>query len=209
MPIYNFNEFFDQLPVYEYSFTLDERVQSSRAVSGVITRVENGPRLWGGTVVLSTQSHDKARRSEALIQVMQRPGNLFLIHPKKDIRPASGDVTSNAGVTISNAAASSCRISGLPANARLTAGDCFSYLHNNINRFHQIAFDVTANGAGVADVQLVHPFAFSTNPADGTALTVIKPRITAMIIPGSFKTGTVGLAATGGGSFDFIQAIKV
>jgi len=212
MAVLSLADFFDKLNILEYDIYLTDNGISSQTKSGQILRAVSGPRLWTGNIVCQTyKSYAEGRELEALCQHVQAVGNHFLVRDKKASYPASrvaGDVLS--GVTITSPTAGfSATLTGLPAYFVLTGGDYFSYSVGGIHYMHRIALTATASAGGTVTVTLVNPLITGSLPANGAAITLVKPKLTSQIIPGSLQLGTVGLTTTSGLSFSWIQSIKI
>jgi|GEM_PF-5771598 len=211
MTVYNLSQFYNQLRVTSATLSLNSPVQVSRAAGGTIYSALTGPRLWQGSIQCADYTHEGNRRIEALLALVQTPGNYFQMTPPKGNRPinyaGSGftDVATNGSQTAGN----TLKLKGLPASFKVSAGDYLSFVGGGVHRLYQVAADVTAAVGGTVTVTLTQPIPTSLLPDADTDVRMLDPILTAQIVPGSVSYGSVGLASTSGLSFEFIQSVRV
>lgn len=201
----------NQLRISEYTLSLSDNIVSTRSVGGQFFTAPRGPRLWQGSMQFSTWTHSGQNRLEALISQIQIPGNYFNFTPKKANVPANykGSGFGLVQTDGTQTAGQNLKLKGLPANFQLLAGDFLSFVIAGSNRLYRIAADATVASTGLATVKLEHPLSPGALPPASTPVTMVNPLLTAQYVPGSFQTGSIGLAATSGCSFSFVQAIRV
>lgn len=201
----------NQLRITEYTLSLSDNIASTRSVGGQFFTATRGPRLWQGSIQLSTWTHSGQNRLEALISQIQISGNYFNLTPKKSNVPGNYNGTGFGLVQTdgTQAAGQNLKLKGLPANFQLLAGDFLSFVIAGSNRLYRVAADITVSATGTATVKLEHPLSHGGLPPVNTPVLMVNPLLTAQYVPGSFQTGSVGLAATSGCSFSFVQAIRV
>jgi hypothetical protein len=208
------NEFTEGLRVNSQDFDLSESLRATEDGGGRMLVSEDGPRFWQGSVTIATDTHADQDRAQALAQVMRSAGASFMIgnlkrkFPKAD--PA-GSILGAASVTLSSpvAGADTVSLAGLPSGYVLTAGDYLSFQYGAADEktaLHQ----VTVGGAAAPDGTLIVGVVSRVRPGvfDGAAVTLIGAACKAIIVPGSFKAGRIGLAATSGFSFSFRQTLR-
>lgn len=211
MAVLSLAEFQNQIKIHDVQLHLSETTNVTTSYGGQSFVASRGVNLWNGTILCSTQSKDRARRIEAMVGRIRAPGNYFQYCPiegKTPINYAAHDFStvSTNGV---QSAGYVLKLKGLPASFPISAGDYLSFAVNGIDRLHRVATDITASGTGTANVTLENPLPHGDLPGANLFVRFINPLMTAMYVPGSFKTGVIGLAATSGVSFNFIQATRV
>lgn len=208
------NEFADGLRVRSQEFDLSENLRSTEDGGGRILTADAGPRLWEGSVTVATHTHAGQRAAQALAQVLRQAGASFLINDRKGKYPAAdpgGALLGAAAVTLTApvAGADTLTLAGLPVGYVLTPGDYLSYAYGSSSEkfaLHQ----VTLGGTAAADGTLTVGVVARVRPgvSEGAAVTLIGAACKAVMVPGSFKSGTIGLAATDGFSFSFRQTLR-
>ncbi|MCB2126045.1 MAG: hypothetical protein IT508_11755 [Burkholderiaceae bacterium] len=207
------NDFADGLRVRSQEFDLSENLRSTEDGGGRILTADAGPRLWQGTITVAPDTHNGQRAAQALAQVLRQAGASFLISDRKGKFPAAdpdGSLLGAAAVTLSApvAGADTISLAGLPAGYVLTPGDYLSYAYGPTGEkiaLHQVTVGGTAAGDGTLTVGVVSRV--RPGVSDGTAVTLIGAACRAIMVPGSFKPGTIGLASTAGFSFSFRQTL--
>ena len=208
------NEFADGLRVRSQDWDLSENLRSTEDGGGRILTADVGPRLWEGSITVAPDTAAGQRAAQALAQVLRQAGASFLINDRKGKFPAAdpdGTMLGAAAVTLSAPVAGSDTISmaGLPSGYVLTPGDYLSYAYGTADEkvaLHQ----VTVGGAAADDGTLTIGVVSRVRPgvSDGAAVTLIGASCKAIMVPGSFKAGTIGLASTAGFSFSFRQTLR-
>ncbi|GGH24394.1 hypothetical protein SAMN05444007_103401 [Cribrihabitans marinus] len=209
-----FREFAAGLRVNSQEFDLSESLRVTEDGGGRMLVSESGPRLWQGSLTITTDTHVAQDQAQALAQVMRSAGASFLIGNLKRKFPKAdpmGSILGAASVTLSApiTGSNTISLSGLPSGYVLTAGDYLSFAYGDEDEkvaLHQVTVGGVAETDGtltVGVVSRVRPGAF-----DGAAVTLIGAACKAIIVPGSFKAGRIGLASTSGFSFSFKQTLR-
>lgn len=208
-------QFFDDLCISEASFDLDEAMQVNRTSGGEILTGATGTRLWYGEVMLHAHRKVDAEEISAKISVLRQAGRPFLVTPYGKAFPRldpTGSILGVSAVTIQSVNANNRDITlqGLPVGYVLSAGDFLSFLYGSSPvryALHQIAVGGTANGSGVATVE-VSNFIRSGATA-GIAVTLKNPVCKAVVRPGSFQPGSTRWRRWNTGmSFSFQQTLR-
>lgn len=211
---FQLNEFADRLRIRSQDWDLSENLRVTEDGGGRLLTADAGPRLWEGSVTIAPDRHADQRRAVALAHVIRQAQASFLIGDPKGKFPIAdpdGSLLGGAVVTLSEpvAGADTIALDGLPEGYVLTPGDYLSYAYGSQDEkvaLHQ----VTTGGAAAADGTLAVGVVPRVRPgvADGTAVTLIGAACKAVLVPGSFKAGTIGLASTAGFSFSFRQTLR-
>lgn len=210
--IKNLADFNNKLNIHTYNFKLRESsIVTSQEGSGNILRADSGYRLWTGNVALATTDVSKGRMLQALIEELQEGGNFFVITDKQASRPISwqlNDGLSTSSVTMVNPQPGNvANLAGLPSGYVLQAGDKFSYVRNGVHRLHRIVGETATASAGGNVTVSVLP---ALPVISGTiGITLIDPRVTAQLIPGSVSDISIQKHRVDGISFSWIQTVKV
>lgn len=200
-------DFFDPVCKAVANMNLSQSLATGDTHGGDTFPINFGPRLWGGTVMTKTHSRAKEAEAVGLIEVLQQEGATFFVTdaiyaaPQKD---PTGSILGASTVTITAKPSNQeMTLSGLPANYVLTRGDKISFGYGT-GRYalHRIVDSVTASAGGVATVQ-VQPF-IRGNPV-GAAVTLVKPKCLAILVPGSYAPPQGRLNSQSALSFDWIQ----
>jgi hypothetical protein len=202
---------FTGLPVAESRFDLTAGTQISRTRGGAVHVANIAERLWTGSVVLVPRRHADAVRIAAQLDALREARGSALIHPYPLAVPASdpGGVLLGASTPTLHTIGTggrSLRITGLPAGYQLRAGDFVGFSYgSDPTRYalHRLVEDATASGAGLTpNAEVVPPI--RAGVSTGTAITLIRPAIRAVILPAQ-STGTHRPGLTEGIAFDFVQ----
>ena len=216
-------DFFSGLAVESVTWDLGESLGISRTGGGAVLTYDDGPRLWRGTVYLRPGYHDDISEQAAKLDLIRYSGRPFFAYNPVRAGPRydpSGIVLAASTPTI-GAIASNNRdltISGLPSSYVLSAGDLLSFTYlSSPTRYamHRVAVGAIADTSGSATVELSSYI--RTGAAAGASITLIKPFIKAVYIPGSFgftsmmsgagSYGASQINVTAGPSFQFIQTL--
>lgn len=208
-------DFADGLRILSCDFDLTENRRTTETGGGELLISDLGPRLWSGTITVSEFTHAGQRRSQALVQALRQFGASFMIGDPKGRYPAAdqdGSKLGSATPTLSTPVAGSSDISlaGLPVGYVLTPGDYIGFEYGTDpvrNALHQvIVADAPAAADGTMTVSVVPPI--RPGASDGAEVILVGASCKAVVIPGSFKAGTIGLASTSGFSFSWRQVLK-
>lgn len=207
--------FADGLRVRSFDWDLTENRRTSEDGGGQFLVADLGPRLWRGAVEIAVDTHRGQASAQALAQALRSGARSFFLSPYKSQAPAAdpdGSLLGSATPTLSSPVGFSdvVTLAGLPEGYVLTAGDYFSFEYGSApTRYalHQVvAVSGPASAAGQLQVQVVP--AIRPGATDGTAVRLVKPFCKCLVVPGSFRAGTVGLAVTEGYSFAFQQTLR-
>ena len=213
MTVYTLANFFEQLPINEFTLGLSENVQTSRSVGGLTYRAARGPRIWGGTISCANSKHWQGRKYQALINEIQKPGNYFMVTPLelgRAIRPAnwvSGNVFSGVKVDGTQTIGNSLKIKGCPANFQFIAGDYFS-LTLGVQRLFQITSDAQADADGKVTLSTNIPFTIGRVPVNDQAVSFMNPTFLAAYVDGSYSNIKTAMSHSEGFSFGFQQVFR-
>lgn len=208
-------EFFDTLPIKSVSFDLGESIEMSQTEAGEILTAEMGPRLWRATVNIRVGQYAEIEQVKAKINLLRYPGRSLLVHKiplKAPQYDPTGTVLGSSAVLLHTVQSNNreIRLNGLPVGYEITVGDCLSFTYgSNPVRYamHQVATNAVADGSGLTNLFEVTPFiepGFVLN----SAVTLIKPKFKAILVPGSFNPGESGSKFTDGVSFEVIQTMR-
>lgn len=208
-------DFADGLRVRSLDWDLSENRRTSRSGGGEILTADLGPRLWRGTVKVAPNTHRAQASAQALAQALRSGGRTFFVSPWKSQYPVAdpdGSILGAAAPSLKEPTGGSdvVTIQSLPVGYDLRPGDYFSFAYGSSpTRYalHQIAaVSGVADANGEVQAQVVP--AIRPGAADGDAVTLVKPFCKAILVPGSFKSSSIGLAAADGFSFDFQQTLR-
>jgi hypothetical protein len=209
------SEFFLNLPIMHQTCWLPDQMELNRTGSGEQLAADLGNRLWQGDIKLGKMTRAQAGQHEVLIDLLNQAGRSFLMHDTRRPFPLLDPTGSILGAATPTVLAfgpdvRELRLTGLPANYALSAGDYigFTYL-TGPTRFacHRLVAPITANGSGVTALFEVTP-EVRTGASAGVAVTLIRPRIKALIVPGSVRPATTRHTISEGLSFSFVQTLR-
>jgi len=208
-------DFFAGLKISTMPFDLGESLLSSQTGGGEIITVDNGPRLWSGSVSVPPNYHVPMRQVEALAHTLRQGGRSFFVTDTTAGYPAADPDGTTLGAStpaIASLDADNKRltIDGLPAGYVLTRGDMLSFTYGSPTRhaLHQIVTSsVTADGAGLTPLFEVTPF-IRPGAAVDAAVTLVQPYCKAVLVPGSYQAGVRNPGMTSGFSFSFQQTLR-
>lgn len=208
-------DFMGRLPIAKASFEIPESLEISETDGGDLLTADIGTRLWQGEVTLGKITRAEDADAITLIDVL-RAGRTFLAYdvrrpwPRADM---NGLFLGTAAVVI-NALESNNRqlsLSGLPAWYELRRGDYlgFDYGANPTRRaLHKVVdISVAADVSGVTPSFEVVPN-IRAGAIAGSAVRLMRPYCTAIIVPGSVNTGTGAATLTEGASFAWRQTLR-
>lgn len=204
---------FSGLPVAEARLDLTQGTQVSRTRGGQAVVADIAERLWQGTVTLAPRRAADAVRIGALINALTEARGSAFIHPYPLVAPASdpGGVLLGASTPTLHTIGTggrSLRITGLPSGYQLRAGDFLAFEYGSSpTRYalHQMAEDATASAGGLTPSAEVIP-PIRTGAATGAVVTLVRPAIKAIILPGA-SSGRHVRAVSDGITFSFVQSL--
>jgi hypothetical protein len=193
-------------PGWSIKFEPLYRQEQSRTAGGVTYIKDLGSPLWSAsyqTRSLSINELDAWRaRLEALEGGLQFFKGVPLSRARPIAYPAGKAVPANALLSALGADNKSVTISGLSSGYILSLGDMIQIANSGLYRVVEAA---VANSGGVASLFEVRPHLWPGTVA-GSAVTLVRPSCTMMIVPGSISSDAD--LATGRGALSF-QSIEV
>lgn len=194
---------------------LHEPRKIDRTASGQVLAASLGSAIWRGSFqVPPTGSRAEAGERDALLSVLDRAGSSFMVYDPRKPYPASDpDGTGLGGTTpaIDSLAVNNREIAlrGLPAGYVLTAGDLIGWQYGSSpTRYalHRLVTGAVASGTGVTPSFELTPFV-QPGVLTGTAVTLYKPPIKAVLEPGP-RYGAGRLVISEGPQFGFVQTMR-
>lgn len=199
------------LPVASSTLAPADNTIQTVTRGGEVLQAAVGASLWQGDVVLAEYRTPRMDEIRATLAMLRALGGSFLVAPFHRLGPIAdprGTILGGAAPKISSIAGNSrdLTIKSLPAGYVLSAGDFLSFLYGSAPTrygFHQVAVGATANGSGVATVEVTPPI--RPGAAADAAITLVRPVMKAVLTDPQF--GTVSLRRSGGVSFSFAQTL--
>lgn len=183
-------DFADVIGIQQVKWQIKDNRELSGLGTGQILQADLAPGLWSAEVTLRPWRTNDAREIEAKINAVVRSiGSFYLYDPRKAVPKSGSAALSGKTVSIkAKADAKSLSLKGLPAAYTLTAGDYLSFDYGTDTRrwFGEVAETVTADSSGDTGSFEVSPFLPSAAAADVT-VTLVKPSMKAIIVPGSLS----------------------
>jgi hypothetical protein len=209
-------QFWDRLPIEELVWTLDEALDASQTAGGEITVAERGTRLWRGKVRLGRMLWSEIAEVTALLQVLRGAGagGGFLAWdstrpgPRLDL---NGGFLGAAAPTVTTISTDRREVtsSGWPGGYILAPGDLIGWSYGSApvrRALHEVVQGATASVAGVLGPVEVVP-AIRPGVVTGAAVTVIRPAMRALYLPGSWEPGVRRRGTQTGAAFGFVQTL--
>lgn len=205
-------EFFDTLPVRTSSFSLADASSTSVTGGGEVIKHNLGARLWQGEAVIDKDYHHLIAAIEARLSLLEGAGASFLIYDRRKPNPLNdpdGTLTGSA-IIIDEVSGDfrELRLSGLPANYELAAGDLLAFTYgSNPSRYalHRVVSGVQAWGGGLTPLFEVVP-PIRDGAQVGAAVTLNKPVCKARLIEGEYGKGRSTI--TEGGTIRWMQTLR-
>lgn len=206
--------FWGGLRVASATYSLGETLSHSRTRGGEILVADQGARLWTATLELWQARHDAADGLMAQVEALQMAGASLMVHPL----PRPGPILDPEGVVLGTATpliaslaanARELTLSGLPAGYVLSPGDMlgFSYGSPSKHALHRIVVGATASVGGVTGPLEVVPY-IRPGASVGTPVSLLRPAMKALIVPGSVNPGQMQGIWRRGLSFSVIQTLR-
>ena len=209
--------FFSKLPIQSAEPDLQDSYEAEETGRGEIITTEMGERLWQMTVNLRPMEYDEAEEIQALIRMFRRAGATFLAYPIPRMYPrfdpnGSAILSSGLQPVLHTVGANmrDIRIGGLPPGYRLAGGDFISWAYGSNptrNALHQVVgATVSAASNGITpNLEVNPPVRLGYETPQNVAIT--RPRMKALILPGSASPAKMaGMWATGA-SFTIRQTL--
>ncbi|MCC0013867.1 MAG: hypothetical protein H6881_08315 [Rhodobiaceae bacterium] len=205
--------FADLLSIAQVRFWLPSRQEVSGLGSGLIIAAELSPPLWMAEVSLAPMEEADAGRVQAIIETLDGAINEFYLYNPRRKYPLDDPDGSTIGASAvkikANQNGKELQLKSLPAGYTLKAGDFLSWSYNSMTMFHRISEDATADGSGNTGWFEVRPHLIASSAAADTAVSLKKPAMRAIMVPGSFDPGTTRPPViTEGMSFQAIQSFR-
>ena len=206
-------EFWEPLPIASASFSLGAAVVSTRTEGGDTITAQRGARLWRASVSLWRRRHREGEAIKARLAAMADAGQSFFAYPLPVFTTEYDPTGTLDTATIYTLPASGVemRLSSLGTGYTLRGGDYLSFAYGaNPPRYalHQVV-----SGTFVADAP-GRTGTFEVRPAIRPGAKVMgqvrlyKPRMAAVIVPGSIQWGAAGRYWSDGISFEIIQTLR-
>lgn len=206
-------EFFDDLPIAEISFTLGRASEFSETGGGEVIDHQLGARLWQGRIKLDKESHAYWAALEARLALLEEPGASLLLYDTRlpgpiahpDLAPGALDNVQIGTVEDNNREIS---LVGLPQGYQVSRGDVlgFTYGANPIRyAYHRVVTGAVADAGGVAGLIELTPF-LRPGALSGLAVTLQSPVLKAKIQEAAY--GTSRAIISEGGMFTWTQTLR-
>jgi hypothetical protein len=208
-------DFFDGLKIQSAVLDLGEALQTEETGGGEIITADIGNRLWRMEIELPPLPYDQAEEMIARIETLRLAGRSLLVYPIPRRAPQSdpnGIILGGSTVQINslNGNNRELTLKGLPNAYALKAGDMIGWQYGSSpTRYalHKLMSSGTANGSGVTGSIEIAPH-IKAGAAVNTVVTLIKPLMKAVYVPGSFKPGRVQGMRRSGIGFTVIQTYR-
>lgn len=207
--------FFDGLPIQSFVADLGEAMEHNRTGGGEIVSADLGPRLMKLDCVIRKGDYVEIERVMAKLDVLRYAGRSLIVHAMPITAPQydpDGSILGVSAITLTDVAVNNrvIELSGFPEGYKLQYGDFLSFTYgSNPIRYaiHKVVNEAEADEdgvmAGLEVVDFIRPgFALDT------AVTLIKPRFKAVLVPGSTEKGSSGSMFTDGIKFSLIQTLR-
>lgn len=207
--------FFGGLKVASCVFDLPDALESSRTADGAVLTASLGERLWSARVTLAPGLARDIEAVKARLSVLREAGRSLLVHPYPVFSPGhdpDGAALAGATVTIYALAGNSreLRLQGLPPGFVLRAGEfmSFQYLDPPHLALHQVvSVEVVADGGGITPLIEVTPH-IRPGAVTGATVSLFKPAMRGVIVPGSVSVGASRPVFSEGLSFEVVQVLR-
>lgn len=216
MPIGNpatLPEFWDTLKIRSARFALTSAVVSSRTEGGDTITARRGSRLWQAPVALAAADFRTAEATRARLAAMADAGQTFLAYPLPVFSTEHDQAGTLDTATIDTLPANGVeiRLGGLAPGYTVRGGEFLSFQYGSSplrRALHQVVSGtfVAASDGRTAAME-VRP-AIRPGATIGASVRLFKPRMAAVIVPGSIGWGASEGAATSGITFEIIQTLR-
>lgn len=202
------DEFFGDLAKTAATMDLAEARASADTVGGDTFPIDNGPRLWGGSVQIKHFRDTDEGKVMGLVDVLRQGNATFYVsRPTANAPREDRNGLRLGGATVTISAVPNARevtLTGLPEGYVISTGDEISWPWSSGTRYalHRVGGTVVADSSGNATVE-VAPYVRG-DPV-GAEVELIEPKCLAMMVPGSFSPPTAGPERYSGYSFNWIQ----
>lgn len=193
-------------PGWSVKFEPLYRQEQSRTAGGVTYAKDLGSPLWSASYQTRSLSINELDAWRARLETLEGGLQFFkgvpLARSRPIAYPAGKAVPANPVLSAIGTNNKSVTISGLSSGYVVSLGDMIQIANSGLYRVVEAA---VANSGGVASLFEVRPHLWPGTVA-GSAVTLIRPSCTMMIVPGSITSDAE--LATGRGSISF-QSIEV
>lgn len=208
------SQFFDVIDVASEDFHIRDDATYAESRGGTVYSSRTSPVLWTGSVRLAADVNWGIRQKRSLLNTIMQPDVRFLIYARSIRAPLDDLSGSKLGaatpfLSTVHSSRTQIRIGGLPPGYKLSPGDCISWPQAGpvTQRYHQIEGTVTANASGLTPLVTVFP-AVHVGFVLNSPVELIKPRLRAVYLPGSFKPYTSEGPFSQGASFSWLQTLE-
>lgn len=161
--------------------------------SGQILTAELATPLWQAEIITPLSSFDDGRGIRALMNDLNRPGQVFDLYdpigkyPRKD---PNGSILGSSVVRIDTVASNgTITLKGLPSGYQLSRGDYMQITYAGRRYFFETSQAATADSGGVTTVFRVFPKIPTSIPAN-TVVVLINPMIQCQMDPTGLEYGS-------------------
>jgi len=202
------SDLLDLVPVMQVTFDLSEAVETSDLTGGEVIVNDYGPRFWQGVVQIQSASNLDMDQVEARLSNLRQAGRKFLLTPPYRAGPRDdpdGQIISGSSASVQNIldGGSSLVFDGLPNDYVLSVGDFLSFPIGGVSAFFQVTDGAQANINGNARVEVMP----AADGGIGGPVTFVRPVLTAVMVPGSYKPASRGLGKSSGPSFMWRESL--
>ena len=207
--------FFGSIKIAASRFRLVVPVGQDRLANGQTIPHLLGASYWTGQADLPPAYHADAAAAEVALARLERPGETFLVYDSRYDGPRldpGGALlaaeNSEPEIHTLNSDNRRMRVSGLPADYVLSAGDYigWSYGSNPVRHaLHRVETDAVADGNGLTPLFAVEPF-IRPGAVTGAAVTLVRPVCKARLISANYGAGRPLITA--GNGFEWEQTLR-
>jgi hypothetical protein len=206
--------FLDQIPQVSVTMTLGDAILVNQTGGGEILRSAHGTRLWRGRITGRGHPYIDLDQITSRIELMLTAGASFLVTQSSrngPIEDPDGTILGAATPQITTFSGNNrdVTLGGLPAGYILRIGDLLSFTYlSGPTRYalHRLVTQGTANGSGVASVELMPPV--RPGYSAPASITLIRPVCKAVIVPGSYQPPEISRDRRAMFSFDWQQTLR-
>lgn len=201
--------FFSDVGIASCEFDLSESYETSETGGGEILRADYGPRMWEGSGTVKAYSADLAEDVLARIRMLREARGSFFVTPIHYPKPRDQPMGPACAISALGADGRSLRLSGLPNGYQLRRGDFLSFTYGSgpvRYALHQLLEDALVSG-GLTPFFEVTP-AIRLGAAVSAVVTLTAPICKAIIMPASFRLGSMSPTITRPGSFNWRQTLR-
>lgn len=201
-------QFFDLLRFMPMRWEIQRNDELSGVGSGVVYQAELAPPLWTATVMLRPVRLTEANQASALINSLQGALEPFMFRDPFICGPRldpDGSIVSGSTVTVGSAGGTSLSLSGLPADYQLSIGDKLQITTSGgKTAFVEVSEPVTASALGATGQFKVFP-RLPVSVGTGNSVTLYQPACPCVLVPGSFRSGSVSGNVVSVMTFSIVQ----